>query len=48
MVGRVSVHRLVGYGRLEGGSMAQALVRRYAAARLHANVFQHSMECVYS
>ena len=37
------VRRLVGYGRLEGMVSAQALVRLYAAARLHTNLFQPSM-----
>jgi hypothetical protein len=36
--------RLVGYGRLEGLASAQALVRLYAAARLHTNLFQPSFK----
>ena len=38
------VRRLVGYGRLEGLASAQALVRLYAAARLHTNLFQPSFK----
>ena len=38
------VRRLVGYGRLEGVASAQALVRLYAAARLHTNLFQPSFK----
>jgi hypothetical protein len=38
------VRRLVGYGRLEGMAAAQALARLYAAARLHANLFQPSFK----
>jgi hypothetical protein len=38
------VRRLVGYGRLEGLVSAQALVRLYAAARLHTNLFQPSFK----
>src|SRR5215467_13681550 len=38
------VRRLVGYGRLEGIASAQALVRLYAAARLHTNLFQPSFK----
>jgi hypothetical protein len=34
------VRRLVGYGRFEGPAAAAALARLYAAARLHANLFQ--------
>src|SRR5262252_5098684 len=38
------VRRLLGYGRLEGIASAQALVRLYAAARLHTNLFQPSFK----
>ena len=38
------VRRLVGYGRLEGLASAQALVRLYAASRLHVNLFQPSFK----
>ena len=38
------VRCLVGYGRLEGIASAQALVRLYAAARLHTNLFQPSFK----
>jgi len=38
------VRRLVGYGRLEGLASAQALVRLYAATRLHTNLFQPSFK----
>jgi hypothetical protein len=38
------VRRLVGYGRLEGLASAQALVRLYAASRLHTNLFQPSFK----
>src|SRR6201981_3491551 len=38
------VRRLVGYGRLDGVSAAQALARLYAAARLHTNLFQPSFK----
>jgi hypothetical protein len=38
------VRRLVGYGWLEGLASAQALVRLYAAARLHTNLFQPSFK----
>jgi hypothetical protein len=36
------VRPLVGYGRLGGLGLAQALARLYAAARLHTNLFQPS------
>ena len=38
------VRRLVGYGRLEGMSGAEALARLYSAARLFVNVFQPSFK----
>ena len=38
------VRRLVGYGRLEGLVSTQALVRLYAVARLHTNLFQPSFK----
>lgn len=38
------VRRLVGYGRFEGLAAAQILVRLYAAARLHTNLFQPSFK----
>jgi hypothetical protein len=38
------VRRLVGYGRLEGLASARSLVRLYAAARLHTNLFQPSFK----
>ncbi|WP_297971624.1 ISNCY family transposase [uncultured Amaricoccus sp.] len=38
------VRRLVGYGRFEGAASAAALVRLYAAARLHVNLFQPSFK----
>jgi hypothetical protein len=38
------VRRLVGYGRLEGVTAARGLVRLYAAARLHTNLFQPSFK----
>jgi hypothetical protein len=38
------VRRLVGYGRFEGMDAAAALVRLYAAARLHGNLFQPSFK----
>ena len=38
------VRRLVGYGRFEGTAAAEALARLYAAARVHANLFQPSFK----
>jgi hypothetical protein len=38
------VRRLVGYGRFEGMDATAALVRLYAAARLHGNLFQPSFK----
>ena len=38
------VRRLMGYGRFEGPASAAALARLYAAARLHANLFQPSFK----
>jgi hypothetical protein len=38
------VRRLVGYGRLEGLTAAQALARLYAASRLFVNLFQPSFK----
>lgn len=38
------VRRLMGYGRFEGIETAHAMVRLYAAARLHVNFFQPSFK----
>jgi hypothetical protein len=38
------VRWLIGYGRFEGFAAAQALLRLYAAPRLHSNVFQPSLK----
>jgi hypothetical protein len=38
------VHRLVGYGRLEGLAAAMALARLYAAAGCRTNLFQPSVQ----